>query len=240
MATTLASLSQQVRERADMQNSQFVSAEEVNLYINNSAWELYDIVTSRFEDQFIYLDPLTGLPPVYSVADTALNYFTLPTNFYKLRGVDRQQDANMDTWFTLAKWNFAERNNFISRGLRSYWGSSTAKYRVLGSNVWILPQSDASGTYRLWYIPKMIEMTTLQNLDPSIEMWSEYIVVDAAIKCLIKEESDTSMLMAIKGQLLARIEAMSANRDAGAPETIANVRNNGWGSWSNYGGDPWG
>jgi hypothetical protein len=238
MAVTLSSLRTQVRERADMQNSLFVSDSELNLYINNSAWELYDIVVSKFEDQFIYTDSITGLPPTYTITDTAQNWFTLPSNFYKLRGVDRQKETSGDSWFTLSKWNFAERNSFLDRGVRSYWGSSTACYRVLGQKVSILPQGDSAGTYRLWYIPKMTEMTVSVDLDPSIEMWSEYVVVDSAIKCLIKEESDTSMLMAIKQGLLDRIESMSANRDAGSPEKIANVRG-GFGYGASCNGEPW-
>lgn len=236
MAVTLSSLRTQVRERADMQNSLFVSDTEVDLYINNSAWELYDIVVSKFEDQFVYTDSITGLPPTYTISNTSENWFTLPTNFYKLRGVDRQQDPGNDTWFTLAKWNFAERNNFLDRGVRALWGTSRACYRILGNKVNILPQADSAGTYRLWFIPKMTTITSVVDLDSSLEMWSEYIVVDAAIKCLIKEESDTSMLMAIKQGLLARIESMSANRDAGSPERIANVRGD---CGYFFGGDPW-
>lgn len=236
MAVTLSSLRTQVRERADMQNSLFVSDAELDVYINNSAWELYDIVISKFEDQFIYTDSVTGLPPEYTITDTAQNWFTLPSNFYKLRGVDRRLDSSSDSWFSLSKWNFAERNAFLDRGVRALYGVSSAMYRVLGQKVSILPQSDSAGTYRLWFIPKMTEITSLIDLDPSIEMWSEYVVVDSAMKCLIKEESDVSELMAVKQGLLQRIESMSANRDAGSPERIADVRGSVRNRW---GLDPW-
>lgn len=238
MAVTLASLRDQTRQRADMQNSEFVSNAELNVYLNNSAWELYDVVVSRFEDQFIFTDSVTGLPPTYTITDVNQNWFTLPANFYKLRGVDRQQNQSTDNWFTLSRWNFAERNNFITRGLRSYWGASTASYRVLGNKVQILPQGDSAGTYRLWYVPKMTEMTDSVALDSTIEMWSEYVVVDAAIKCLIKEESDTTALMMTKQALLQRIQAMATNRDAGEAERVANVRG-GFGYGACWNGEPW-
>lgn len=61
--------------------------------------------------------------------------------------------------------------------------------------------------------------------------WEEYIVVDAAIKCLQKEESDTTVLERQKAGLLARIEAEAANRDAGAPATVTDVTQNGWNNW---------
>lgn len=53
--------------------------------------------------------------------------------------------------------------------------------------------------------------------------WEEYIVIDAAIKCLIKEESDISALELQKAQMLKRIEAMASNRDSGRPDRIADV-----------------
>jgi hypothetical protein len=54
--------------------------------------------------------------------------------------------------------------------------------------------------------------------------WTEYIIVDAAIKMMQKEESDVSVLMAQKQALLQRIEAMSQNRDAGMPSTVADAQ----------------
>lgn len=53
--------------------------------------------------------------------------------------------------------------------------------------------------------------------------WEEYVVIDSAIKCLQKEESDVSMLMAQKQALIKRIENMAANRDAGEPDSVTDV-----------------
>ncbi len=61
--------------------------------------------------------------------------------------------------------------------------------------------------------------------------WEEYIVVDAAIKALQKEESDVSVLMAQKAALTRRIEGAAANRDAGSPLSVtdAYATGNWWG-----------
>jgi hypothetical protein len=56
-----------------------------------------------------------------------------------------------------------------------------------------------------------------------ISGWEEYIVVDAAIKMLNKEESDVGVLSKEKDRLVLRITAASANRDIAEPEPIADV-----------------
>jgi uncharacterized protein YdcH (DUF465 family) len=54
--------------------------------------------------------------------------------------------------------------------------------------------------------------------------YEEYVVVDAAIKCLQKEESDVQMLMVQKQQLKERIENAASNRDQGEPTAITDSR----------------
>jgi hypothetical protein len=68
--------------------------------------------------------------------------------------------------------------------------------------------------------------------------WLEYVVTDAAIKMLQKEESDTSTLQFQKAALIKRIEAAGENRDAGSPATIADVQwtNGTWPFGNGFGG----
>ena len=71
-----------------------------------------------------------------------------------------------------------------------------------------------------------------------ISGWLEYVVTDAAIKMLQKEESDTSTLQFQKAALIKRIEAAGENRDAGSPATIADVQwtNGTWPFGNGFGG----
>ena len=71
-----------------------------------------------------------------------------------------------------------------------------------------------------------------------ISGWLEYVVTDAAIKMLQKEESDTSTLQFQKAALIKRIEAAAENRDAGSPATIADVQwtNGTWPFGNGFGG----
>jgi hypothetical protein len=67
----------------------------------------------------------------------------------------------------------------------------------------------------------------LQDADltiSGISGWLEYVIVDAAIKALTKEESDTSALKMEKDALRQRIEESAMNKDAGQPDTISSTR----------------
>ena len=68
--------------------------------------------------------------------------------------------------------------------------------------------------------------------------WLEYVITDAAIKALQKEESDTTTLQFQKQALIKRIEAAAENRDAGSPATIADVQwtNGTWPFGNGFGG----
>jgi hypothetical protein len=71
-----------------------------------------------------------------------------------------------------------------------------------------------------------------------ISGWLEYVVTDAAIKMMQKEESDTSVLQLQKAALIKRVESAAENRDAGSPATIADVQwtNGTWPFGNGFGG----
>lgn len=61
-----------------------------------------------------------------------------------------------------------------------------------------------------------------------ISGWEEYVIVDAAMKAMGKEESDCTLLAKQKADMLQRLKDMAANRDAGNPSTVADVQ------WSDF------
>jgi hypothetical protein len=214
MTITLAELRTAVKQRADMVNSSFISDSEMNSYINNSGAELYDLIVSRFEDY--YIDSFT-----FTITSPDDGY-TLPSQFYKLRGLDFQISGD---WVTIHKFTFEERNRGNRQINRAMLGLTNIKYRIVGQRIKIIPADQAPGTYQCWFIPAWTNMIVDSDTASNLEDWHEYIIVDAAIKCLQKEESDVSILMAQKANLTARIDSMAANRDAGSPEVVSDVRN---------------
>ncbi len=70
--------------------------------------------------------------------------------------------------------------------------------------------------------------------------WEEYIVIDAAIKCKDKEESDVSVLAARKNEKKKEIESIAENRDPGTASRVADVQSNGYNSDGSGNGWGWG
>jgi len=215
MSVTLSSLRTQIRDRADMKHSRFVTDTELKNLINLSLTELYDLLVGAFEDYYI-ADP-------YSFTISSGNSADIPADFYKLIGLDYQ--FNSGEWVTLKRFNFVDRNKHNAIYSRYALGMPDLRYRLLGSKIKILPEDRATGTYQMWYIPKATLLSGDSDTLDGVNGWEEYIIIDCAIKCKEKEESDTSALQLAKQQIKKRIEEMAQNRDAGEPSIISDVTN---------------
>ena len=213
--TTLAQLRTRSRERADMEDSDFVSTTEELSYINASYAELYDILVSRFEDYFTINTEIT-----VASGDSS---FPLPTTFYKLRALDLRLDSSGNNWTALPKFNFNNRNIRNSNVSRLLSGQFNISYSVVGANVELVPTDSALGTYRLWYVPIYTPLADESDTIDGISGWEEYIVIDVAIKMLNKEESSVTHLVKEKEAMLKRIEDMANNRDVDQPEVVGDV-----------------
>lgn len=214
MSKTLLQLRTQSRERADMTNSTFISDSELNSYINSSISELHDIMIQSYgSDYFIDTYEFS------TVSGTA--EYALPSDFYKLRGVDIK--LNGQDWFAIKPFNFNERNRFEGFGAWSLLGIANVRYRLIGNNIRFTPEPTGVVDVKLWYIPLPTELSSDSDTFDQYNGYQEYIIVDAAIKMLQKEDSDVSVLLTQKTALKRRIEEASQNRDAGSPESVSDV-----------------
>lgn len=248
---TLGQLRLAAQQRADRVNSNFISTSEWNSYINQSYFELYDLLTTTFEDYYIatpvYFNTNGGtyiyaLPDGVTFFNDVLGTPFVPKPFYKLRGVDLALQTSNNAFVTINPFNFINRNTFVYPNTAStIYGVFNLQYKLLGNQIEFIPTPSAGQTIRLWYIPRMSQLVTDVDVADGVSGWTEYIITDVAIKALQKEESDVSVLMAQKMALLKRIEETSMNRDAGSPATISNSRkaDGSWGSgpggWGGYG-----
>ena len=151
----------------------------------------------------------------------------LPSDFYKMRGLDRScGGSGTEDYINVKKFNFTERNKRTRSIVYNIKGQVAVTYRVFGSNLELRPEDSCDGNYRMWYIPRYVALVLDTDEPTGIMDFEEYIIVDSAIKCAQKEESDVTVLMAQKNFLLERIKTMASNRDAGEPERVADARNN--------------
>jgi hypothetical protein len=210
---TLSELKQQARERADMVNSPFIEDLELTNYINNSIAELHDILVMTYGSDY-YVESYS-----FSTSGGVENY-ALPGDFYKLMGVDMQIDSSR--WHSLKKFQFGDRNHYQNTG----WdGINSGRYRVVGSNLKLAPAPTEGIATRIWYVPKAVRLVDAEDELDGINGYSEYIIVDVAIKMKMKQEDDVSALMSVKRDLLARIERAAQDRDIANPESITDVSN---------------
>lgn len=209
------------QQTADRVNSNFITLPEWNTYINQSYFELYDLLVTVFEDYFL------ALPYTFTTAGDQDSY-SLPPDFYKLMGVDCGQSQQNNARITLHKYDFIERNRYVYPSVtNTFFGVFNLRYRVLGNKLHFIPVPSSGQIITVWYIPKLVQLLQDTDVVDGVSGWTEYVVVDAAIKALEKEESDTSALMARKAALIKRINDSATNRDAGQPDTISPTRGSG-------------
>lgn len=230
---SLAWLREAAQQRADRVNSNFVTTAEWNSYINQSALELYDILVTAYEDYFI-------AEPKIVTTDGITQRYDLPSDFYKLAGVDCGLSNGNNAWVTIKRFEFAARNRYVFPNINAtYFGVFNLQYKIVGSKLMFIPTPSAGQYIRIWYVPRLPTLLLDTDTFDSISGWSEYIVVDAAIKALQKEESDVSVLFAQKQALIKRIEESAQNRDEGMPSTVSDSRTNNY-RWGGSDGGSWG
>jgi hypothetical protein len=252
---SLYQLRQMSFQRADRTGSNFVTLPEANMFINQAMYELYDLLITADEEFYVatpaqwtsqpnnnnqtYLYPLPdGATNFVNGLDGTSNYLAPP--FYKLKGVDLALNTANNAWVTINKFSFMDRNRFVYPNTAStIYGVFNLQYRLLGSNIELIPTPSAGQKLRIWYIPRLPQLLMDTDLTTSgISGWLQYVIIRTAKYILDKEESDTTKLDQELAFLQKRIEETAANRDTGMPDKISDVRQNGyWGSLSDgYGG----
>jgi hypothetical protein len=217
MPITLDDLQIRARNRANMTNSEFIDDSELTTIINDSLAELYDLLVQEYGlDNF-----LDGYE--FNTASGKTRY-DMPTNFYKFAGLDLQHSSK---YYGLTRFAHADRllyenaTSFIVDGLPRY------RYRLRKMHLEILPAPESTHKCVLHFIPQITRLSATSDTvdDAIVESWMEYVEVDAAIKMLIKEESDVQELMAIKAGLINRIRSSAQGRDMDIPEVSADSGN---------------
>lgn len=210
-SVSLTQLIASARTRADMVGSLFVSDAEFTVFLNKSLDELYDLVLQKFGDDYY-----VASSAIATVAGTST--YALPSDFYKLLGVELTLSGEVRD---LKKFEFKERNAYRN-AVGS--GAELPRYRLEGSNLRLYPAPASVMAGTLWYVPQRVALATGADAVNFPGGWEEYAVIDAAIKALVKEESDISALQLAKTEMLRRIESASENRDAGEPERVTDVQ----------------
>lgn len=237
--TTVGNLRLECQQRINKENSPFYTTQEWNSMISQSYKELWDILAQKFGDDYF-----VATPYIYTTTQNA-QFYPLPVDFKALLGVDIQLNSNdPNSWVTLRQFEFVQRNLFNYPNVFTFYGVTNLRYRLNGTNLMIIPAPGGGLNIRLWYVPRPNQLIADTDTVDAIAGWEEYIVTDACIKALAKEESDVSIFGAQKKALLKRIEEAAENRNIGEPQRVSDIRrinfawgdsNDEWGGGGNYG-----
>jgi hypothetical protein len=228
--TTVGNLDTEIRQRCNKENSPFITQQESYSMINQSFKELYDILVSKWGQDYKVAQPYSF------TTDGSSSLFPLPADLYELMGVEvALNPSDPNSWVTLKKFEFIQRNLWNYPNVYTFYGITNLRYRLNGDNLYIVPICSANQTIRIWYAPRPNQLINSTDTVDAISGWEEYIVADCCVKILAKEESDPSIFIAQKNALLERIESMAQARDIGEPETVSDSKLRNF-AWSDDGG----
>lgn len=218
---TLAEIKLQARQRADQVKSKFVSDSELTSYINSAIAELYDLLCESYGEDFYVTE--------YEFTTTDAPSYTLPDNFYELKRLDLKIDGT--DWVTVPRFNLNEETALRSSSFVALGGYLNTRYRIVGNTIKIAPLPAPGSTIRALFVPLPVKLQADSDTLDDFNYYSEYVIIDAAIKMMAKEESDVSVLAAQKEQQRARIVSKSANRDAANSEQITDIYATNYAWW---------
>lgn len=246
--TTLADLRFRAQSQADRISGPSTT-QEWNSWINASAGELYRKLTALYEDYNVNVFNFT-LQSGEPLNALQVGLGSSVPDFDKLRKISVQVQTNGPTPVfvpVLRCGSLIERDRYTSPTLNIYYGNVASAYLFYGNVIEMLPPQSAAGNYRMWYVPRfqalVLDQDTIDGTWMATSGIDEYIVLGAAIKQLIKEESlDTASLLAQQqAQIGAELMKEFAPRDDNQPGKIAQVKRyrSGWPFPGNDGGPGW-
>lgn len=228
---TLANLRSRVRQAADMENTNFVSDTEVNQYIQDSAGALIDMVLENADVEWFIRSVSTSTTPgtsIYKIGGSLIdgtNPDAAMPSVYRILGVDLFWDGKLQP---IRRYAFRNRNQYIQ--ITGWLRPQTVAYNLAGRDhngdlqIQFIPTPQGIHQFTVYYIPIPY---AISDTDPvlfqGLTGWDEWIVVDAAMKCLEKEESDVSALAARKGELRDRIRSAARAIDSAEPAVANDV-----------------
>lgn len=209
-AITLAGLTTRVRERADMVGSSFVSDATIYQWITEAHQKLHGMLVDALSEQYAY--ELSSFTTTFGQMD-----YALPSCFYKLYGVDMEINGRI---VSLKPFTRAERNKYRNLDGNS---STPPMYSITGNLLKLFPVPPAGLSGEIIFAPQAtrLELSTDEISYPN--GWERFIVIDAAIQCLLKEESSVTGLVEERERIVREIEMTKEQRDLANPKRVTDV-----------------
>lgn len=194
-----------------MENSTFVTDEEITEYLNQELAELHGrIKLAEGQPHF------RSSRNISVTNGTAL--YALPVDFLSVQrmtcvidGITRDMEPFME----------GERSGLLNSHL-VYPYSLAPRYRIQAGNIEILP-STRTFTATLWYVSSCPRLEDGSDTFDGFNGYEVAAIFGTCATMLAKEESDPSFYLGQKERIYRHIDAMAAQRDASHPERVTDV-----------------
>lgn len=145
---------------------------------------------------------------------------SLASNHYRLVGVDAVAGG---VTRTLRPLPVGERNRWNFDGV-SWQGTGRIYYRVLGSVLRLYPTPDAAYSLTIHYIPEAdVDFTTGSNTIDGFNGWDEFVVLEAAMLVLDKDNRKKDHVERRLADLRNSVVSSVRGLDVGEPDVVGDV-----------------
>ena len=208
-SVTLTTLRSRVRERADMVGSSFVAdaATGLDAWINEAHQKLHGMLVDALGEEYV--------ESINNITTDGSDSYDLPADFYKLYAVGIIVGDRVRKMYPFSR---GEQYRFLGGP-----DAQIPRYKVTNRELRLAPNT-ASG--QVLYVSYAPNATTLSVSGDTVDYpngWERFIVIDAAIQALMKEESSVTTLIAERDRIIQEIEATKEQRDLANPQKVVDV-----------------
>lgn len=202
---TVEQLATKVRSRGEYAEDAYIKNDMLIDFIDSAHTEVYDMLVTKWEDYFV--------TEATFETTASVGAYTLPTDFYKLLGLDIQIGGR---WHQLRRYNLTQRNI-------GQTGTTSTYYRLQGNNLHLVPAPSTVNTIRIIYVPRAPILAAMDDTVDGVNGWEELVVLLALRRCKVREEASVSAVDAEIARQMVRLESAADARDAGESESIQDL-----------------
>lgn len=211
---TASVLMTDVRRVTDTENDAHIADAYLLTLIDRSYNKLYRQIATQYESFFDTEDTSKSL--IIGQRD-----YTLASDLMHLKGVDIVLGGER---VTLRPYSFGERNDRANdpRIYRVGYDrqQTNYRYRSQANNLRIDPLPDSTEQLIMTYVPRPARITTSGQTFDVIAGFDDFIIYDAGVQVLMRQERDPSSMAALRQDALQAVIATVSPRDIGDPTQV--------------------
>lgn len=211
---TLSDLRAIILDACDLTSWAAITNAYLDRWINSALRKVHGIVLDADDDL------LTKVHKIYFATDKA-NY-KLPSDFYRLRKVLWTDESG--NFYPLRRFSLDNVHRYNPEAINTYYNQSL-RYRLEGDEIWFAPDPQVDGRLDLHYVGSPQTLVNATDRLPAWFRpdWEDFIVAFCCIKCLAKEESDTTEWQ--QSMMMERMEIINAvaRREENNPVMVQHI-----------------